>query len=208
MGRVGQRIGFLGGTFDPPHVGHLWLAETAQEQLGLDGVVFLPVGTPPHKAHCGVTAVSHRLAMLQLALLDTPFTLDTLDVNRPLPHTTVSLLPLLRQQYPQADFWWLIGADSLQDLPTWSEPQAIITQCRLAVLPRPGVEVDWLALETAVPGVGAAVDWLAGPTLSVSATAVRQWAVAGHSLRFLVDTAVVAYIEQHDLYGKNKKTGA
>ncbi len=178
MGRINRRIGFFGGTFDPPHFGHLWLAETAQEQLGLDEVVFLPVGSPPHKQENGVTAVSHRLAMLKMALRDTPFILNTVDVDRRPPHTTISLIPLLQEMYPNTSFWLLIGADSLRDLPSWSEPQGIIAQCRLAVLPRPEVEIDWGNLETAVPGLKAAVDWLGGPTITLSSTCIRQWAAA------------------------------
>ena len=205
MGGVAH-IGLLGGTFDPPHIGHLWLAETAQEQLGLTEVVFLPVGEPPHKRDRLITAVSHRLHMLQLALQDTPFAIDLLDTYRPPPHTTVTLLPLLRATQPDAAFWWLIGADSLRDLPTWHDPQTIIAQCRLAVLPRSGVEIDWERLETAVPGIRAAVDWLSGPTLSLSSTVLRQWSRAGYSVRPLVGTAVGHYIQQHSLY-KEKNRG-
>lgn len=206
MGGVNGRIGLLGGTFDPPHVGHLWLAETAREQLGLDEVLFLPVGLPPHKLENGVTAVSHRLAMLQLALQDTSFLISTLDVERCPPHTTVTLLPLLRDMIPTSRLWWLIGSDSLRDLPTWAEPQRIIALCRLGVLPRPGVAIDGAALETAVPGVQAAVDWLDGPPVALSSTRIRQWAQAGHSLHFLVPTAVIDYMERHQLY-TNKKAG-
>lgn len=202
MGGVRRRIGLLGGTFDPPHVGHLWLAETAREQLRLDEVVFLPVGVPPHKEGLPVTAVSHRLTMLQLALVGTPFTISTLDLERQPPHTTVTLLPLLQTLYADATLWWLIGADSLRDLPTWVEPQQVITCCRLGVLPRPGVAIDWGELETAVPGVQAVVDWLDGPTLAVSASEIRRWAMAGHSLRYLVDTAVLQYVQHHRLYTK------
>lgn len=196
-----RRIGLLGGTFDPPHVGHLWLAETAREQLALDEVVFLPVGSPPHKEGRMVTPVTHRIVMLQLALANTPFILSTLDAQRQPPHTTATLLPLLRQQYgAEAALWWLIGADSLRDLPMWVEPQQILAHCRLGVLPRPGVEIKWPELETAVPGVRATVDWLGGPTLAISATAVRQWAGAGHSLSFLLPTAVAQYVQTHALY--------
>lgn len=202
MGGVRRRIGLLGGTFDPPHVGHLWLAETAREQLRLDEVVFLPVGAPPHKEGLPVTAVSHRLTMLQLALAGTPFTISTLDLERQPPHTTVTLLPLLQTLYADATLWWLIGADSLRDLPTWVEPHQVITFCRLGVLPRPGVAIDWGELETAVPGVQAVVDWLAGPTLAVSASEIRRWAMAGHPLRYLVDTAVLQYVQHHRLYTK------
>jgi len=195
------RIGLLGGTFDPPHWGHLWLAELARIQLDLDQVLFLPVGEPVHKADQQITAVSHRLQMVSLAIQDNPnFVIDTTDCNRPSPHSTVTLLPLLRLAHPDAVFWLLIGEDSLRDLPTWHEPECLVAQCRLAVLPRPGVEIDWEQLETAVPGSKTAVDMVSGPTLSISATAIRSWVEQGHKPNYLLPTAVAAYIQQHQLY--------
>jgi nicotinate-nucleotide adenylyltransferase len=108
-------------------VGHLWLAEAAREQLALDRVLFLPVGEPPHKEGKRVTAVTHRLAMTQLAVQDNPFfAVDTTDSDRPPPHTTVTLLPHIQAQYPKAQLWLLIGADSLRDLPLWVEPARIV----------------------------------------------------------------------------------
>lgn len=196
-----RRIGLLGGTFDPPHVGHLWLAEVAREQLGLNEVLFLPVGEPPHKEGRRITAVSHRLTMTQLAIQDNPaFALDTTDSDRPPPHTTVTLLPLIQTQYPDAQLWLIIGADSLRDLPTWVEPQRLISQCRLAVLPRPGVEIDWHVLETAVPHIRTITHWLEGPSVALSATQIRHWAEEGRSLRYLIPPTVLAYIQQHRLY--------
>lgn len=196
-----RAIGLLGGTFDPPHVGHLWLAEAAREQLGLDSVLFLPVGTPPHKEGRVVTAVPHRLAMTQLAIQDNPaFALDTTDSDRSPPHTTVTLLPQIQARFSEAQLWLLIGADSLRDLPTWVEPQRLVQQCRLAVLPRPGVEVDWESLETAVPHIQHATHWLDGPSVALSATQIRRWAEAGRSLRYLTPPVVLAYIQQHGLY--------
>ena len=202
MGRV--KLGLLGGTFDPPHFGHLWLAESARDQLHLDQVLFLPVGEPPHKEGNSVTAVSHRLHMTRLAIDDHPaFRLDTLDIERPRPHTTCSLLPLIHAAYPQADLWLIVGADSLRDFPMWHEPASIIAQCRLAVLDRPGVVVDWSKLETAVPGLRAATDQLAGPTMDISSTAVRRWAKQSHSLRYLVPARVLTFIQQQDLYSES-----
>lgn len=201
MGGLGERLGLLGGTFDPPHVGHLWLAETARDQLHLDRVLFLPVGRPPHKEGETITAVAHRVAMLDLALDGAPhFILDETDCRREPPHTTLTLLPLLRAAHPRAAFWLLVGGDSLRDFPTWHQPQALLQLCRLAVLPRPGASIDWDALETAVPTVRAAVDLLDGPTLDVSSTDIRRWAAAGHSLRHLVAPVVDAYIRAHNLY--------
>ena len=199
MGRI--RLGLLGGTFDPPHFGHLWLAESARDQLHLDQVLFLPVGEPPHKQGNSITAVSRRLHMTQLAISNHPaFCLDTLDIERPLPHTTCSLLPLVQAAHPDADLWLIIGTDSLRDFPTWHEPENIIAQCRLAALARPGVVVDWNVLETAVPGLRAATDELAGPTMDISSTAVRHWAKHNHSLRYLVPAPVLDFIQQHALY--------
>ncbi|MCB8945024.1 MAG: nicotinate (nicotinamide) nucleotide adenylyltransferase [Ardenticatenaceae bacterium] len=196
-----NKIGLLGGTFDPPHWGHLWLAETARAQLGLAKVLFLPVGLPPHKEGKGVTAVSHRLHLTQLAIQDIPyFELNTTDLDREPPQITVTLLPLLRQLYPEAELWWLIGSDSLRDFPTWHQPQQLIQLCRLAVLPRPEVVVDWVALKTAVPGIETAVDMLAGPQLNLSSTDIRQWAKAGHTIRHLLPTAVHQYIQANALY--------
>lgn len=203
MGHRVNRIGLMGGTFDPPHLGHLWLAETAQAQLGLETVLFLPVGQPPHKEDQPVTAVSHRLRMTQLAIQGkSAFVLDTSDINRPCPHSTISLLPLIQAQHPQADLVLLIGSDSLRDFPTWHEPQAIIRLCRLAALPRPGITLNWSELETAVPGLQASVTMLSGPQMNLSATEIRTWIRAGHTAETLVGTAVWQYIRQYHLYGK------
>lgn len=203
---TGQKIGLLGGTFDPPHWGHLWLAELARQQLGLDKVLFLPVGQPPHKVGREITAVSHRIQLVALAIENNPsFVLDTTDCARPAPHSTVTLLPLLAQTYPEATFWLLLGGDSLRDLPTWTDPARLITQCRLAVLPRPEAIIEWERLATAVPGIKTAVDWLSGPTLSLSATAIRAWLREGHRATYLLPTAVADYITQHQLY--QAKTG-
>jgi nicotinate-nucleotide adenylyltransferase len=195
------KIGLLGGTFDPPHWGHLWLAELARVQLELDKVLFLPVGQPPHKIGRPITAVSHRIQMVSLAIANNPhFFLDTTDCHRPVPHSTVSLLPLLQQATPNAQFWLLLGGDSLRDLPNWVDPRRLITLCRLAVLARPGAKVVWDVLETAVPQIKTAVDWLNGPSLTLSATEIRAWLQAGHAPTYLLPTAVCHYIQQHKLY--------
>ncbi|RMG92226.1 MAG: nicotinate (nicotinamide) nucleotide adenylyltransferase [Chloroflexi bacterium] len=196
-----ERIGLLGGTFDPPHVGHLWLAETARDQLALDRVLFLPVGQPPHKRERPISPAVHRLAMIRLAVAHIPwFMVDTTDLDRPPPHTTVTLLPLLAEKYPNAHLWLLLGGDSLRDLPTWHKPDMLVRQCRLGVLARPGAEVDWSKLETAVPGVTAVTDLLDGPTINLSATEIRRWVAAGHSIQHLVPPAVCRYIQQNRLY--------
>lgn len=187
------------GTFDPPHRGHLRLAELAADQLPLEQVLFLPVGQPTHKNT--LTAVHHRMAMTALAIAHQPrFVLDTADADRSPPHYTATLLPILRQHYPARELWLLMGSDSLADLPRWHNPAAVIAHARLAVLARVGVEIDWVALEAAVPGVGAAVQWLDGEPLSLSSTAVRQAVANRQALGEEVPAAVRDYIVQHQLY--------
>ncbi len=196
-----QKIGLLGGTFDPPHTGHLWLAETAREQLELDKVFFLPAGHPPHKRNDTITAVSHRTEMINLAIANNKFfSMETTDIDRPPPHTTYSLLPLLRQNYPNARFWLLLGSDSLSELPTWKRPLHLITQCRLATLPRPGVKVDLPDIEKSVPGIKNVTDLLGGPTLDISSSEIRYRIKNGRSVRYLLPGVVYEYIIDNKLY--------
>jgi len=198
---INPRIGILGGTFDPPHIGHLWLASTAQQQLKLDRVIFCPVGTPPHKKENRICDAEHRLAMVELAIVDTPgFFASRTDIDRPPPHSTSTLMPLLQAQFPQAKLWMLIGSDGLRDFPTWGQPDQVIRYCRLGVLPRPGVTFEWSNLEEAVPGLKAQTDLLEGPNLAISATELRRWVQDGRSPRYLIPNAVRAYIADHRLY--------
>lgn len=198
-----RRIGVLGGTFDPPHVGHLLLGEAAREQLQLDVVLYMPAGHPPHKQAQPLTSPAHRLAMTDLAIRDNAsFATSAIDVERPAPHYTSTLRPLLEKEYPGARFWLLIGSDSLRDLPRWHEPQKVVTQWTLAVLPRPNGDVDWSALEEAIPGLADETVMLDGPAIAVSSTQIRRWKRAGRSLRYVVPDAVLHYIEAHDLYAE------
>jgi nicotinate-nucleotide adenylyltransferase len=194
-------IGLLGGTFDPPHAGHLLLAQTALVELGLERVLFLPAGQPVHKGGKVISEPAHRITMARLAVAgNDAFVVDTADAGRPAPHTTVSLLPLLEENYPGRPLWLLLGGDSLRDLPTWYQPAELVARVRLAVLPRPGAAIDWAALEAAVPGVRAATQLLDGPAIDLSSTRLRGWAAAGRSLRYLTPDAVCAYISRAGLY--------
>lgn len=194
-------IGLLGGTFDPPHVGHLLLAQTALVELGLERVLFLPAGQPVHKGGKLISEATHRITMARLAVAGNhAFVVDTTDADRPEPHTTVTLLPLLEEKYPGRAFWLLLGGDSLRDLPGWFRPAELVAHVRLAVLPRPGVAIDWANLEAAVPGVRAAAHLLDGPAIDISSTRLRGWAAAGRSLRYLTPDAVCAYIARAGLY--------
>lgn len=205
MGRV-KRLGLLGGTFNPPHLGHLLLGESAREQLGLERVLFLPAGQPPHKEGEPVTAPHHRLAMTRLAIESNPsFEVNTTDIKRPPPHYTSTLLPLIAATYPGHELWLLVGGDSLRDLPTWHHPREVIVHTRLGVLARPGAQYDWSHLERAVPGVRAKTTILEGPSIAISSTQIRAWATTGRSLRYLLPEPVRAYILREELYQESER---
>lgn len=202
-----ERIGILGGAFDPPHVGHLILGETARQQLPLDRVLFLPTGEPPHKRDREITSACHRLAMTKLATLDNEY-FDTrdFDIERPVPHYTSTLRPYLEQRLPGADLFLIIGGDSLSDLPAWHQPQVIVEQWRIAALPRPQYRPNWHNLEKCAPGIRAATTLLDGPSVAISSTQIRQWIRAGRGLRYLVPTSVGQYIREHRLYTTQNQT--
>lgn len=198
---MAQSIGILGGAFDPPHIGHLILGETAREQLNLDHVIFLPTGEPPHKQDRVVTAARHRLAMTKLAIKENDyFSASTIDVDRPAPHYTSTLRPYLEESFPGADLILVIGSDSLSDLPQWHEPQQIVVDWRIAVLPRPQSTPDWHMLEQCVPGVRDVTTILDGPSVAISSTQIRRWVNAGRELRYVMPEPVARYIGEHGLY--------
>lgn len=198
---MGEKIGILGGAFDPPHVGHLILGQTALEQLALRRVLFLPTGEPPHKAERSVTDAAHRLAMTQRAVsLNDAFEVSAIDMERPVPHYTYTLRSHVERLFPHADFYLIIGGDSLRDLPEWREPQQIVRQWRLAVLPRPDSEIDLTSLERSVPGVLQVTTLLDGPSVALSSTQIRRWVKEGRSLRYLTLSTVAEYIRAHELY--------
>lgn len=198
---MGQRIGILGGAFDPPHIGHLILGETAREQLALQRVLFMPTGQPPHKEKRSVTSVRHRLAMTELAVAgNNVFDVSAIDVERPAPHYTSTLRRCIEHEHPGAKLVLLIGGDSLRDLPLWHEPRVIVEQWQIAVLPRPEYSIDWEVLEDSVPGVRQATTILDGPSVALSSTQIRRWVNAGRSLRYLMPSPIIRYIDENRLY--------
>lgn len=196
-----KSLGVLGGTFDPPHYGHLALAENARVQLRLERVLFVPAGQQPLKRDRAITSARHRAAMVEAAIADNPgFALSRVDLDRPGPHYTTDTLALLRKAHPEAELFFLVGGDSLAQLAAWHDPAGIVHQARLAAMPRPGWEVDLGELEQAVPGVCERLVWLDTPCLDIAASDLRRRARQGLPLRYLVPPAVEAYIYKHRLY--------
>ncbi|MBN1202433.1 MAG: nicotinate (nicotinamide) nucleotide adenylyltransferase [Anaerolineae bacterium] len=197
-----QRLGIYGGTFDPPHTGHLILAECAVTSLELSRVLFVPAADPPHKAASSIQAAAqHRLAMVERAIGGNPrFALSRVDMDRPGPHYSVDMLHRLRGDYPDADLFFLIGSDSLCDLPTWSRPSELIRLARLGVMRRSCVEPDLPALERQIPGLLQRLQWIDAPLVEIASTTLAAQIAAGRSVRYQVPDAVGAYIEEHRLY--------
>lgn len=201
-----KRIGILGGTFDPPHYGHLILAELAADSLALDRVLFVPAADPPHKGALRSSA-EHRVAMVERAIAGNPrFALSRVDLDRPGPQYSVEMVRLLQGERPEAPLAFLIGGDSLRDLPQWSRPDELIRLVRLGVMRRPGSAPDLTQLERELPGIRERVDWIDAPQIEISASALAQRVRAGLSIRYQTPDAVRAYIEEHRLYYTSIKT--
>ncbi len=196
-----RRVGILGGTFDPPHIAHLVMADQAQTQLHLERVLFVPAGQPPHKLDRIVTHASHRIAMTQQAIAGrSDWELARVDVDRPGPHYTADMLGLMRELYPGDELYLIVGSDSLRDLLTWYAPKRVVSQARLAVMRRPGAEADLPRLEAGLPGITSRLDWVEAPLLDISSHDIQRRVCAGMSIRYLVPEAVERYIAEQGLY--------
>jgi len=200
-----MRLGLLGGSFDPVHYGHLLLAECCREQCRLDRVDFLPAAVPPHKRDRDLTAAAARIEMLELAVAGyESFAVGRHEVERGGINFTVDTLRHYRQQHPEAELFFLVGADMLHDLPTWREPQEV---CRLAVVvaaSRPGHPApDFDRLAGIAPPERIAVfreHQVEMPPIGIRSSELRRRVGAGLSIRFRTPRAVEQYIEAHGLY--------
>ena len=197
-----MRVGVLGGTFDPIHYAHLVIAEESRLRLQLDRVLFVPSGQPPHKLTKVITPAEHRLEMLQLAIASNPhFELSRLDMDRCGPCYSIDLLEILQSQLkPDAELYFIVGLDSLAELPTWHEPARLIRLCRLAVVGRPGYHVDMVQLETILPGVASRLDFVEAPEMGISSSEIQRRVQTGLPIKYQLPEPVEAYIVEHGLY--------
>lgn len=190
------RVGLFGGSFNPPHVGHLAVAEGAREAAALDRVLWMPAATPPHKQGHDLPAGAHRLAMTRLATDDhDAFDVSGLELRRAGVSYTVDTLRALRAEHPDAELLLLIGGDSLAQFHSWREPAAILDLAGLLVYPRPGFDLSAVS-----EAVRRRVTLLDRPLLDLSSTDVRGLLRAGRSARYLIPDAVLAYAAEHGLY--------
>lgn len=204
MKQVGQRVGLLGGTFDPIHFGHLAIAEEARVRVPLDVVLFVPARQQPLRRDTSVSNPDHRAAMIERAILGNPaFRLSRIEYERPGPSYTVDTMALLRERLPKAsEFFFLIGSDAIAELPHWKEPDRLISLCRFVVFARPGCDFDPRTLFLQYPRLRERVLFLEGPRLEISATELRRRVRQGLPIRYQVPDAVEEYIRSHRLYGE------
>jgi len=197
-----MRIGVLGGTFDPPHIGHQILAAEALEQLGLNRVLWLPTPVPPHKNQNKISPLIHRLRMVELTVDDDPeFILSRIDIDRKPPHYAADTMALLHNQAPNDDFYYLMGLDSLNDLLTWNRPADFIDLCQgIVVMLRHGESIDTSNLENEISGIEAKLHFLKTPIIEISASDIRLRAGDGKQFRYFVPEKVFQYIVENQLY--------
>ena len=198
-----MKIGVLGGTFDPVHLGHIAMAEEARDWLGLAEVILVPAGQPVLKSTGRITPAKYRVAMLYLAVAGKPhLKVSSMEIERPGPSYTVETIAALRRQYDsQAEIYFILGWDSLAQLAEWREPGRIVEMCYLAVAHRPGWSCPRLeALEKDIPGITKKVVFMDKPRLDISASAIREMAARGESIDRLVPKEVAEYIKKHKLY--------
>lgn len=198
-----SRIGVLGGTFDPIHVGHLAAAEDAAWQLSLDLVLFVPNNVPPHKQDRAVSATAHRVAMVEAAVRDNLlFAVSRIEVDRDGPSYTLDTMRQLRSQLGDAvGIIFLAGRDALTDLHTWNQPDQLLEEFELAFLCRPGADpVEWEWIEARFPDLRARVQILDVPELEISSSDIRTRVRQSRPIRYYVTAPVHEYIEAHSLY--------
>lgn len=201
------KVGVLGGSFDPVHVGHLALARAALDGLKLAKVLFVPAGRPRFKMRRHLASETARLDMLRLALLGEPrFEVSTVDLERSgVSYTVDALTDLKRKLGEDTKLYFLLGADALTELPTWRQPERILEMCYLVTAARPGYpDPDLERLERALPQARGRVIVLPGIYVDVSATEIRRRLAAGQSVAGLVPSAVEQYIKERGLYRRSR----
>lgn len=198
-----ERIGILGGSFDPPQIGHLILAEYSREALKMDHILFVPVADHPVKRNELRQPVVHRLAMLERAICDNPkFSISRVDIDRAGPHYSADTIKLIRAQYPLAELYFVMGGDNLRTLPSWERASELYPCCRLAVMKRADENIAPDMHDDVLPDLSAQVDIIDVPMLSVwlSSSYVVSRLRANRSIKYLVPDAVLDYINDHNLY--------
>ena len=197
-----MRIGIFGGTFDPPHLGHLILGEESRWQLQLDRILWLLTPVSPLKSEASISPWQQRWELLAAAIQDNPnFELSSVDIDRPWPHFAYESVKILRDEFPGDQLIYLIGGDSLQDLPTWEQPQQLAALCdQIGVMGRPGFPIDLDRLEEQVSGLISRLVWVDAPLIEISGRAIRNRLRNGKPVRYFLPGGVYQIIQEKNLY--------
>lgn len=196
-----KKLGIMGGTFNPVHNAHLLIAETAREQYGLERVIFVTDGNPPHK-HSDISA-EKRFYMTHIAISSNEyFEDDNFEVKKTEKSYSVHMLEYLKKKYPDYELFFIIGEDSLRDLPSWYMPEKLLEMCTLLVFPRTSVKSLEAAISDMNKKFGKIILPIASPVIQISSTAVRKRIEQGKSVRYMVPDAVIEYIKENRLYEK------
>jgi len=196
------RLGIFGGTFDPPHLGHLILAAEAVAQLCLEQVLWVLTPDPPHKEGQLLTELDYRLDMVEAAISDnSSFQISRVDIDRPAPHYALDTVRLLAKIHPRDELIYLMGGDSLHDLPAWHLPKLFVKVCDgIGVMRRPGDEVDMESLEILLPGILKKICFIDTPLIEISSSDIRLRVTQGKSIRYYLPAPVYQIIQQKRLY--------
>ncbi len=194
-----MRLGLFGGSFDPVHLGHLLAASESADRLGLDRVEFVTAARPPHKRPVASPEARHEMVVLAVGR-DARFFASRLELDYPGPSFTVDTLRRARRRWPEAELFFITGADAYRDVETWKEPEALFELATMVAVTRPGYDLKRLA-----PFFRERVRVLEIPGYEVSSTEIRRRVAAGRSIRYLVPFEVEVYIEKHGLYRSGKR---
>lgn len=197
-----KRLGIFGGTFDPPHIGHLILAAEARDQLNLNCTIWVLTPFPPHKRGQEITSLNHRLSMVELSIEDDDrFSLSHVDIDRPGPHYMVDTVRILRHKYPDRELIYLMGGDSLQNLPEWYHANEFLNIVDgIGVMRRPDDEIDLSGLLKLLPELKDKLNFVTAPLLEISAHQIRRRVDEKRAYRYYVLPKVYQYIQDNKLY--------
>ncbi len=197
-----ERIGIMGGTFDPIHIAHLVIAEEARQVYNLDRVIFIPASIPPHKLGRKITGVYERLKMTELAIADNPaFSISTMEIERQGPsYSLLTVQELQREFGSEAEFYFITGSDSINELHTWYHAEELVAACHFIGTTRPDSPLDEQALAQRWGSLWSHIHLLPIPQLDISSTMLRERLAKGESVRYFLPAKVAEYIEEMGLY--------
>jgi len=194
--RLDTQVGILGGTFNPPHIAHLIVAETVRDHLKLDKILFVPASVPPHKLNVEIIPAAKRLQMVKLAVKGNPFfEASDMELRRKGPSFTIDTLVDLKRERPSCDLYFLLGIDLLREFDTWKNPEMVLEECRVVAMNRPGFD-----LASVKEDLLRRIEVVMVPSVDISSTDIRRRVKSGRSIRYLVPDDVENFIHENSIY--------